>query len=179
MTEVAVPDKFALQNRVVSLYLKGQAPWAIAKELKLKTPEVNSFLDQWRKTAVNDVEIKGRAREALAGMDHHFNMIIKKLWDAVEECDLEGDIKTKNSVLKNIADIEAKRLDSLQKAGLLDDQHLGDQVVATQNKLEAVKRLLSEVSSKCNNCKVPIAQGIGKIWNEATQIHIDPEQTDV
>jgi hypothetical protein len=176
MTELELVDKYALQNSVIELHLKGIPAYTIAKQLKIKTPVVQAFLEDWRKVAANDTEIKSRAREALAGMDKHYNMIISKLWEAVEECDLAGDIKTKNSILKNIADIEAKRLDSLQKAGLLDDQEVGNQVVQTQKKLDQVKELLKEVSSKCPQCRVPVAQGIGRIWNEATVINIESTQ---
>lgn len=178
LSEIELADRFTLQNEIVSRYLKGSAPYVIAKELKLKTPQVQSVLDEWRKVAANDTEVKGRAREALAGMDEHYNMIIKKLWEAVEECDLSGDVKTKNSILKNIADIEAKRLDSLQKAGLLDDQKIGDQVAQTQARLDAVKELLKDVTSSCDRCRVPVAQGLGRIWNEVTTINIESDRTE-
>lgn len=166
-------DRWKLQNDVVTLYLKGEMPWNIAKLLSMKTPEVKSILDDWRKYAQNDTEIKGRAREALIGMDEHYNMIIKKLWESVDECDLSGDIKTKASILKSIADIEAKRLDSLQKAGLLDDQKLGDQVAETNAKLEAVKQLLKEVPAQCPNCRDATIRGIRQIWNESTVINVE------
>ncbi len=172
-SELELADRFEKQNEIVARYLKGMAPFQIAKELRIKTPEVQSVLDEWRKFAMNDTEVKGRAREALAGMDEHYNMIIKKLWEAVEECDLSGDVKTKNSILKNIADIEAKRLDSLQKAGLLDDQQLGDQVAQTQSRLAAIKELLREVTAKCDHCRIPVAQGLGKIFNEVTPINVE------
>ena len=178
MSDIELADRFAWQNEVVSRYLKGMSPWAIAKELKVKTPEVNSVISEWHKVAANDSEVRGRAQEALANMDEHFNMIINKLWDAVEECDLSGDIKTKNSILKNIADIEAKRLDSLQKAGLLDDQKMGDQVVKTQQRLDQVKELLKEVTAKCDHCRIPVAQGLGRIWNEATVINVESSRTE-
>ncbi len=174
--ELEQVDVWKRQNDVVELFLKGEMPWVIAKQLGMKTPEVKEVLESWRKYAQNDTEIKGRAREALVGMDEHYNMIIKQLWQTVEQADLAEDLKTKNAVLKNLADIEAKRLDSLQKAGLLDDQKLGDEIAETQARLDAVKALLKDVTSKCDHCRVPIAQGIGKIWNEVTTIEVKADR---
>jgi hypothetical protein len=178
MSNIELRDEFELQQEVVSRYIKGLDPVKIGKELGLKTPQVNTILKVWRQTAINDVEVRERAREALAGMDESYSMVLKELWATVEETNLNGDLRTKNSVLKNIADVEAKRVDTLQKAGLLDDQRIGNQLAEAEERFEQIKKLLVDTVYKCHDCKVPVAQGLARIFNEGVPIKVDAQRPE-
>jgi hypothetical protein len=48
-------------------------------------------------------------------------MIIQRAWETVEQADQNDQLGIKTQTLKLIADIEAKRIDMLQKAGILEN----------------------------------------------------------
>lgn len=164
--ELAIPDRLAQQQRVIELYLKGENASAIAKQLEIRRVDALSHIEEWKQYARNDAEVKGRAKDALAGADQHYNMLIKRSWETVEQTDLAGDFKTKATILKNISDMEAKRVDMLQKAGLLDDAELGDAIAETEEKLQKIRDLLKETSAKCDRCRGPVARGLAIVFKE-------------
>lgn len=176
--ELAIPDRLAQQQQVIELYLKGENPTTIAKQLGIRRMDALAHVSEWREYARNDPEVKGRARDALAGADQHFNMLIKRSWETVEQTDMGGDYKTKATVLKNIADMEAKRVDMLQKAGLLDDAELGDAIAATEEKLSKIKQLLKETSANCNTCRIPVSKGLAAIFQEPAAIILHDQEVN-
>lgn len=164
--ELVASDLLAQEHEVIVRMLKGTDPTTIAREMGIKRVEVLKHIQTWKDTAANIQEIKDRAREALINADQHYNMLVAKLWETVEQTDLGGDYKTKNAVLKNIADVEAKRIDFLQKAGLLDDAELGDMVAETEEKLAKMKDLLRTTAANCDKCRIPVARGLAVIFEE-------------
>jgi hypothetical protein len=166
-TELEVKDEMVQRYEIVERLLKGQNPTVIAREMQIRRVDVLKHIDAYKEAASNDVEIKARAREALMNADNHYNMLIAESWDTIKQVDLGGDYKTKATLLKNIADIEAKRIDFLTKAGLLDDAELGDMVAETEEKLQKIKELLRDTVANCENCRIPVAQGLAVIFQEA------------
>jgi hypothetical protein len=72
----------------------------------------------------NNEAIRARAKEALASADQHYNHLIKKAYEVIEDADTTANLGAKTNALKLILDIENKRMDMLQKAGFLKTRNL-------------------------------------------------------
>lgn len=170
--EIEVADKFDKMNRVVEELLKGNNPTQIAKALELKRAEVIEMLELWRGLMHSDNGIRERAKEALAGADQHYAMLINRAWETVEQADVNADLRTKATALKLIADIEGKRIDMLQKAGLLENNELSAQLMETEKKQEILMSILKEVTSDCQHCKYEVAKRLSQATGQAQEVVI-------
>jgi hypothetical protein len=173
--EIELLDRVEQMNKVVERYLKGENPTQIARAVGMKRADVLTYIDEYKEIARNDDEVKERAREALHSADRHISMIIERAWETVEQADDSGDIKTKAALLKNLADIEGKRVDMLQKAGLYDDASLGDELAEMEEKQQILISILKEVTSDCDHCKVEVARRLSKVTNRAEPVVIPGE----
>lgn len=171
--ELDTLDRIEQMNTVVAQLLKGDNATAIAKNTGLKRAQVIEYIDEWKQLAQNNKTIQSRAYEALTGMDEHYSMIIRELWGVLEEADMNNDLRTKTTVLKNLADIEGKRVDLLQKAGLLDTQQMGDEVIEMERKHEILITILREVTSDCPHCKVEVARRLSRVTGQAETIVVN------
>lgn len=134
-------------NKVASEYLKGLDSAQISRELDIPRNRVNSLLSDWRKMAANNEAIHARAREALAGADQHYSGLIKKAYEVIESSDINGNLTAKTNAIKLIADIEAKRLDMLHRAGLLDNKEVAEELAEMERKHEILINILKDVAS--------------------------------
>lgn len=165
IAEVGSTEYYVNMDRVMNLYLKGTTNLThLAKATGLKRAEVMLYIDEWRKTAASNEDVKQRAKDNLAEMDEHYSLIISETWRVVEDADANGDLKTKATALKNLADIESKRQDTLQKAGLYDDAELGDQLALMAEQAEAIKKMLVDLSEKYPQAKQDILEGLRRIF---------------
>ena len=121
-SEAALVNHLDLVNKVASEYLKGSDASEISKILDIPRVKVTELLTDWRVMAANNQAIHARAKEALAGADQHFSSLIKKAYEVIDSADATSNLTAKTTSIKLIADIEGKRLEMLQKAGLLDNQ---------------------------------------------------------
>jgi len=174
--EMELLDRYEQINKVAQLYIKGTTnPTAIAKQLGVKRAEALDLIDEWKSIARNNDDVKEQASEALQAGIQHYSMIVERLWETVEQADDDGDIKTKNAVLKNIADIEAKKIDMLQKAGLYDDAALGDELAEMEEKQQILISILKEVTADCDHCKVEVARRLARVTGKAEPVVIPGE----
>jgi hypothetical protein len=137
-----------LVNSVASEYLKGSDASEISRSLAIPRARVVHLLDDWRKLASNNEAIHARAREALAGADQHYSGLIKKAYEVIESADQSANLGAKTTAIKLIADIEAKRLDMLHRAGLLDNKEVAEELASMEKKHEVLINILNDVSSK-------------------------------
>ena len=172
MSELELADHFDKMNKVVEELLKGNNPSQIAKTLSLPRVDVIKHIDEWRSIIHNDNSIRTRAKEALAGADQHYAMIISKAWETVEQADANSQFGTKAQALKLIADVEAKRLDMLNKAGVLENSDLGNQLIETERKQQVLIDILKQITMKCNNCKKEVAQRLSEITGKVEPIDV-------
>jgi hypothetical protein len=171
--EIEVADKFEQMNRVVEEMLKGNNPTAIARELGLKRADVLDHLDTWKNLVKGDSSIRERAKEALAATDQHYAMIINRAWETVEQADANDQLNIKAQSLKLIADVEGKRIDMLQKAGLLENNELADQILETERKQEILVGILKNVTADCNHCKFEVARKLSEVTGQVEPVNID------
>ena len=74
---------------------------------------------------------------------------------------------------KLITDIEGKRIEMLQKAGLLENNELANDLMEAERKQEILMGILKEVTSDCDHCKVEVARRLGKITNRVEEIIVE------
>lgn len=174
--EIELLDHYERINTVAQLYIKGTTnPTQIAKATGLKRAEVLTLIEEWKDIARNNDDIKEQATEALQGAMQHYSEIIKRSWETVEQADTNQDFKTKATLLKNLADIEGKRVEMLQKAGLYDDAALGDELAEMEEKQQILIGILKDVTAHCENCKFEVARRLSKVTGKAEPIVVSGE----
>lgn len=170
MSEIELSSSFDQMNLVVEELLKGKNPTEISKTLGIKRSHVLEHIDTWRELVSGDTRTRERAKEALAGADQHYSMIIQKAWETVDQADANQQLGTKASTLKMIADVEQKRIDMLQKAGLLENNELSAQLLETERKQEILVKILKEVTSECSHCKVEVSKRLSEVTGQVEPI---------
>jgi hypothetical protein len=170
--ELELVEKFDNMNKVVEELLKGNNANQIARNLSMKRGEVLTLLDEWRTIVHSDSHIRDRAKEALVGADQHYAMLIQKAWETVDQADANDQLSIKTQTLKLIADIEAKRIEMLQKAGLLENNELGDQLMETERKQEILVDILKSVTSNCDSCKFEVARKLSQVTGKVEPVDV-------
>ena len=135
-------------NAVAAEYLKGLDTAQISKELDIPRTRVNALLNDWRQMASSNEAIHARAREALAGADQHYSSLIKKAYEVIDSADQTSNLGAKTTAIKLITDIEAKRIDMLQRAGLLDNKEIAEELATMERKHEILINILKDVAQK-------------------------------
>jgi hypothetical protein len=170
--ELEVAGKFDQMNKVVEELLKGNTPAQIARTLELTRVQVDTHLETWKELVHNSNAIRERAKEALAGADEHYNMLIKEAWKTVEQADIQDALPVKTQTLKLIADIEAKRIDMLNKAGVLEDNGVADQILESERKQEILVNILKEVTANCDKCKWEVSRRLSGVTGNVEAVVI-------
>lgn len=145
-------------NRIAAEYIKGNDESTISKNLDIPRNRVVKLLNEWRGMISNNEAIRARANEALASADQHYNKLINKAYEVIEDADQAQNLGAKTNAIKLILDIENKRIDMLQKAGLLENKELADQLLEQERKQEILLGILKEVVGDCNHCKIEVAR---------------------
>ena len=135
-------------NKVVEEYLKGNDPTKISKELALPRTRVVALIEEWRQMAADNAAIRARAKEALVGADTHYNKLIAKAYEVIDDATTTANLGAKNGAIKLVMDIEKTRIDMLQKAGLLENQELAEEMVEIEEKQQILVSILRDVASE-------------------------------
>jgi ElaB/YqjD/DUF883 family membrane-anchored ribosome-binding protein len=171
--EVEVAGQFDQMNKVVEELLKGNTSAAIAKNLNLTRVQIDNHIKTWKELIKDNNAVKARAKEALAGADEHYSMLIKEAWRTVEQADLQDSLNVKTQALKLIADIEAKRIDMLNKAGVLENDDMADQILESERKQELLVNILKEVTANCDNCKWEVSKRLSEVTGKIEAVIVD------
>jgi predicted transcriptional regulator len=161
-------------NRVATEYIKGLNETEISKELDIPRARVSSLLKEWKGMASNSEAVRSRAREALASADVHYSKLIKQAYEVIEESNTTSNLGAKTTAIKLVLDIETRRIEMLQKAGLLENKELADQLLETERKQELLMSILKDVSSQCQTCKPKVLSRLSEVsgpTGEAVVIH--------
>ena len=135
-------------NKVVEEYLKGNDPTKISKELALPRTKVVALIEEWRQMAADNAAIRARAKEALVGADTHYNKLIAKAYEVIDDATTTANLGAKNGAIKLVMDIEKTRIDMLQKAGLLENQELAEEMIDLEEKQQILVSILRDVASE-------------------------------
>jgi len=135
-------------NQVVSEYLKGNDPTVISKELEIPRVRVVALINEWKVMASANDAIRARAKEALVGADTHYTKLITKAYEVMDESSLTNNLSAKTASIKLVMDIEKSRIEMLQKAGLLENKELAEEMVQIERKQEVLIGILRDVASE-------------------------------
>lgn len=158
-------------NDVALEYLTGKTYTEIAKLKGMKRAEVEAFVEEWKTLASNNRAIRQRAQDALAGADLHFTSLIAKSYEVMEEASTTSNLNAKTNAIKLVLDIEARRIELLQKAGLLNNKELAESVVEMERKQEALKEILQRVL--CPTCREKTLHAMQEATKEQVIISVD------
>ena len=171
-TEIELVKHLDEMNKVVEEYLKGLDPTKIAKQLDMPRTHVVNLINEWKVMASANDAIRARAKDALVGMDAHYNKLISKAYEVIEDATTSANLNAKTAAIKLVMDIEAKRIDMLQKAGFLEDNELAQRMLDNEKKQEILVNILKEVASKCDKCRIEVARRLSSVTNRVEEIII-------
>jgi len=171
--QIEVAGKFDQMNKVVEELLKGSTPASIARALDLTRVQVDNHIQTWKELVQDNSAIKARAKEALAGADEHYSMLIKEAWRTLEQADMQDALPVKTQALKLIADIEAKRIDMLNKAGVLENNDMADEILESERKQEILVGILRDVTSSCDHCKWEVSKRLSQVTGQVEAVIIN------
>lgn len=168
-------NRFEQMERVAELTLQGHSATAISKSLNIPRKEVMVLQEDYRTALANDSEARDMARDHLNMMVKHFDRLIKKLYDLCDDIDTldfgHQVAAQKNAALRSIADLEAKRVDALQKAGLLDSAELGDELAEAEEKREILINIIQE--EICDECRIKVASQIARLTGTVPTVDVE------
>lgn len=150
-------------NKVVEKYLQGNDPTQISKELALPRQKVVSHIKEWQLMAADNALIRQRAKEALVAADTHYNFLINKAYEVIDEATTISNLGAKNAGIKLVLDIESKRIDMLQKAGLLENKELAEEMLEIERKQDVLKGILQDIAKEHPEVRDKIMRRLSEI----------------
>jgi hypothetical protein len=159
-------------NKVVTEYLKGQDPTKISKELDIPRTRVVALINEWKVMASANDAIRARAKEALAGADAHYTKLITKSYEVIDEASMTNNLSAKTQAIKLVMDIEKSRIEMLQKAGLLENKELAEEMVQIERKQDVLVEILRDIASSHPEVRDLIMNRLSQIAKEGEVITI-------
>jgi len=171
-TEIELVQHLDEVNKVVTEYLKGQDPTKISKELDMPRTRVVALINEWKVMASANDAIRARAKEALAGADTHYSKLITKAYEVIDESSMTNNLTAKTQAIKLVMDIEKSRIEMLQKAGLLENKELAEEMVQIERRQEVLVEILREIASTHPEVRDLIMHRLSQIAKEGEVITI-------
>ena len=171
-TETELVNHLDEVNKVVTEYLKGQDPTKISKDLDMPRTRVVALINEWKVMASANDAIRARAKEALAGADTHYSRLITKAYEVIDEASLNNNLSAKTQAIKLVVDIEKSRIEMLQKAGLLENKELAEEMIQIEKKQEVLVEILRDIASSHPEVRDLIMQRLSQIAKEGEVITI-------
>lgn len=171
-TEIELIQHLDEVNKVVEEYLKGNDPTRIAKELDMPRTRVVALLNEWKVMASANDAIRARAKEALAGADAHYSKLITKAYEVIEDATTTANLSAKTAAIKLVMDIESKRIDMLQKAGLLENKELAEEMLEIEHRQEILVGILKDIASEYPQIRDEIMRRLSLIAKDGEAVTI-------
>lgn len=159
-------------NKVVERYLAGSDPTQISKELAMPRQRVVAHINEWKQVASDNAAIRARAKEALVAADTHYNKLISKAYEVIDDATTTANLNAKTAGIKLVLDIEAKRIDMLQKAGLLENKELAEEMLEIERKQDILVGILKDIASEYPQVRDEIMRRLSSIAKETEVVTI-------
>ncbi|NBX27044.1 MAG: hypothetical protein EBR55_02155 [Chitinophagia bacterium] len=159
-------------NNVVGEYLKGNDPTKISKELDIPRTRVVELINEWKVMASANDAIRARAKDALAGMDAHYSKLISKAYEVIDEASLNNNLTAKTQAIKLVVDIEKARIEMLQKAGLLENKELAEEMIEIEKRQDILVGILRDIASSHPEVRDLIMQRLSNVAKEGEVITV-------
>ena len=121
--------------------------------------------------SANDA-IRARAKDALAGMDAHYSKLITKAYEVIDEASLNNNLTAKTAAIKLVVDIEKARIEMLQKAGLLENKELAEEMLEIEKKQDILVNILRDIASTHPEVRDLILQRLSSVAKEGEVITV-------
>jgi hypothetical protein len=171
-TEDKLVEHLDQVNKVVEEYLKGNDPTQISKELAMPRQKVVGYINEWRAMASDNAAIRARAKEALVGADTHYTKLIQKAYEVIDDATTTANLAAKTSGIKLVMDLESKRIEMLQKAGLLENKELAEEMLEIERKQEVLVGILRDIASEHPEVRDKIMRRLSEVSKEKEVITI-------
>ena len=172
MSEPQLVEHLDQMNTVVSKYLEGSDPTKISKELNLPRQKVVAFLDEWKMMASNNAAIRERAREALVAADTHYNKLIGQAYEVIDDATTMANLGAKTAAIKLVLDIESRRIDMLQKAGLLENKELAEEMMEIEKRQATLVAILRDIATEHPEIRDKIMRRLSDVAKEQEVITV-------
>ena len=171
-TEIELVKHLDEMNNVVTEYLKGSDPTRISKQLNMPRTKVVELLNEWKVMASANDAIRARAKDALVGADAHYTKLIQQAYEVIDDATTTANLNAKTAAIKLVMDIEARRIDMLQKAGLLENKELAEEMVEIEKRQEVLVGILRDIASTHPEVRDLIMQRLSAIAKEGEVITV-------
>lgn len=175
-TEDQLVEHLDQVNKVVEKYLSGSDATQISKELVLPRQKVVAYINEWRAMAADNAAIRARAKEALVGADTHYSLLIGKAYEVIDEATTVANLQAKTAGIKLVMDLESKRIDMLQKAGLLENKELAEEMLEIEERQDVLVSILKDIASEYPQIRDEIMRRLSTIAKNkevVTVVHND------
>lgn len=159
-------------NKVVEKYLAGNEPTQISKELAMPRQKVVAYINEWRSMAADNAAIRARAKEALVGADTHYTKLIQKAYEVIDDATTTANLNAKTAGIKLVMDLESKRIDMLQKAGLLENKELAEEMIEIEHRQEVLVGILKDIASEHPEIRDKIMRRLSDVSKEKEVITV-------
>jgi hypothetical protein len=122
-----------------------------------------TLINEWKVMASANDAIRARAKEALAAADTHYSKLISKSYEVIDEASMTNNLGAKTQAIKLVMDIESKRIDMLQKAGLLENKELADEMIEIENRQMVLMSILKDIASEYPQVRDEIMKRLSSI----------------
>lgn len=171
-TEIELVKHLDEVNKVVEEYLKGSDPTRISKTLDMPRTRVVAHLNEWKAMASANDAIRARAKDALVGADAHYTKLIQQAYEVIDDATTTANLPAKTAAIKLVMDIESRRIDMLQKAGLLENKELAEEMVEIEKRQEVLVGILRDIASTHPEVRDLIMQRLSTIAREGEVITV-------
>lgn len=180
LPSVVDSDPFKELEEVAKSMLKGHSEYKVARDLKMKVVEVRALWNQYKDQLSNDSFARDAARDHLNMMVRSYDDLILKMHENLNDLDnMAFDQQTsaqKIASVKTIGELQAKRVDALQKSGLLDNSELGDELAEHERQRDILVDILQ--NDLCPECQAVVAVKLQQVTKqvEVIQVFEDDDQ---
>jgi hypothetical protein len=171
-TEIELVNHLDEVNKVVEEYLKGNDPTKISKNLGMPRTRVVAHLNEWKAMASANDAIRARAKDALVAADAHYTRLVQQAYEVIDDATTTANLTAKTAAIKLVMDIEARRIDMLQKAGLLENKELAEEIVEIEKRQEVLVGILRDIASEHPEVRDLIMQRLSSIARDGEVITV-------
>ena len=108
----------------------------------------------------------------MVGADAHYTKLIQQAYEVIEDATTTANLNAKTAAIKLVMDIEARRIDMLQKAGLLENKELAEEMVEIEKRQEVLVNILRDIASSHPEVRDLIMQRLSAVAKEGEVITI-------
>ena len=105
-------------------------------------------------------------------LDIHYTKLITKSYEVIDEASMTNNLSAKTQAIKLVMDIEKSRIEMLQKAGLLENKELAEEMVQIERRQDVLVEILRDIASSHPEVRDLIMNRLSQIAKDGEVITI-------